>query len=267
MVAVGTLESAGGCSGRFVRALPLEEFTLAEACGEAGYCTASIGKYLGSEPFSLPEHHGFDVNIAGNGHGAPGNYFFPYDGDWKIPTTDLRATWSVLADGKPGEYLTDRLTDEAVKFVRDNRDRPFFLYFPHYGVHTPVQARPEMIARYEEVPEAQRQGKPVYAAMIESVDESVGRVMESLKEVGPRRTPSSSLPPTTAASTTPRAMRRSGRTRGRITKAVSACRCSSMARRHQPGHHHRRAGHQHGPLSHLPRRRRVFLAKASTSTG
>ena len=108
--------------GRFVRALPLEELTLAEALREAGYRTASIGKWhLGSEPFSLPEHHGFDVNVAGNAHGAPGNYFFPYDGDWKIPTTGLRAKWNVLPDGEPGEYLTDRLTDEAVKFLRETQ--------------------------------------------------------------------------------------------------------------------------------------------------
>jgi len=172
-------------SGRFVRALPLEEFTLAEALREAGYRTASIGKWhLGSEPFSLPEHHGFDVNIAGNAHGAPGTYYFPYDGDWAIPTTGQRARWNVLPDGKPGEYLTDRLTDEAVKFIRDNRERPFFLYFPHYGVHAPLEAKKEMIAKYEKVPEAQRQGKPEYAAMIESVDQSVGRVLETLKELG-----------------------------------------------------------------------------------
>ncbi|MHB8898050.1 MAG: sulfatase [Thermoguttaceae bacterium] len=172
-------------SGRFVRALPLEEVTLAEAFREAGYRTASIGKWhLGSEPFSLPEHHGFDVNIAGNAHGAPGSYFFPYAGDWKIPTTDLHATWNVLADGKPGEYLTDRLTDEAVNFVRQCRDRPFLLYFPHYGVHTPLEARSEVIARYEKVPEAQRQGKPAYAAMIESVDDSVGRLLATLQELG-----------------------------------------------------------------------------------
>jgi arylsulfatase A-like enzyme len=172
-------------SGRFVRALPLEEFTLAEALREAGYRTASIGKWhLGSEPFSLPEHHGFDVNVGGNAHGAPGTYFFPYDGDWLIPSTSLHAKWNVLSDGKPGEYLTDRLTDEAVKFIRENRERPFFLYFPHYGVHTPLQAKQKIIAKYERVPEAQRQGKPEYAAMIESVDESVGRVMETLKELG-----------------------------------------------------------------------------------
>jgi len=172
-------------SGRFVRALPLEEFTLAEALREAGYRTASIGKWhLGSEPFSLPEHHGFDVNIGGNAHGAPGSYFFPYPGDWPIPTTSRRAKWNVLSDGKPGEYLTDRLTDEAVKFIRDNRHLPFFLYFPHYGVHTPLQAKPEMMAKYEKVPEAERQGKPAYAAMVESVDESVGRVLATLQELG-----------------------------------------------------------------------------------
>jgi arylsulfatase A len=170
--------------GRFLRGLPVEELTLAEALREAGYKTASIGKWhLGSEPFSLPEHHGFDVNIAGNAHGAPGSYFFPYAGDWKIPATDQRAVWNVLPDGQPGEYLTDRLTDEAVKFIRASKDKPFFLYFPHYGVHTPLQAKKEVVAKYERIPEAQRQGKPEYAAMVESIDDSVGRVIATLKEL------------------------------------------------------------------------------------
>ena len=170
--------------GRFVRALPLEEATLAEVLREAGYRTASIGKWhLGPEPFSLPQHHGFDVNIAGNAHGAPGNYFFPYNGDWKIPTTGLRAQWNVLPDGRPGEYLTDRLTDEAVRFMTESRHKPFFLYFPHYGVHTPLQAREEMVARYEQIPKRERQGDPVYAAMVESIDQSVGRVLSTLDEL------------------------------------------------------------------------------------
>ncbi len=170
--------------GRFVRALPLEEFTLAEALRAAGYRTASIGKWhLGSEPFSLPEHHGFDFNFAGNAHGAPGSYFYPYQGDWLIPTTGLRAKWNVVPDGKPHEYLTDRLTDEAERFIRENRAQPFFLYFPHYGVHTPLAAKPEKVAKYEQVPERERQGKAVYAAMVESVDESVGRVLATLAEL------------------------------------------------------------------------------------
>jgi len=174
--------------GRFLRALPLEEVTLAEALREAGYRTASIGKWhLGSEPFSLPEHHGFDVNVAGNAHGAPGNYFYPYDGNWKIPTTGKRAKWNVLPDGEPGEYLTDRLTDEAVKFVLESRGRPFFLYFPHYGVHTPLQAKERMVTRYEQVPEDRRQGTPVYAAMVESIDRSVGRVLATLRDLSLER--------------------------------------------------------------------------------
>lgn len=170
--------------GRFVRALPVEEVTLAEALREGGYRTASIGKWhLGSEPFSLPQHHGFDVNVGGNAHGAPGSYFYPYTGDWKIPATGQRAVWNVLPDGKEGEYLTDRLTDEAVKFIHESREKPFFLYFPHYGVHTPLEGKKDLVAKYERIPESQRQGKPEYAAMIESVDESVGRVMSTLKEL------------------------------------------------------------------------------------
>jgi arylsulfatase A len=183
-------------SGRFLRGLPVEEHTLPEALHEDGYRTAHIGKWhLGSEPFCLPEHHGFDVNVAGKAHGAPGSYFFPYPGDWLIPSSSHRARWNVLPDGKDGEYLTDRLTDEAVKFIRDsqtttnqesgtkNKARPFFLYFPHYGVHTPSQAKPEVTAKYERIPESLRQGKPEYAAMVESIDDSVGRVMETLKDL------------------------------------------------------------------------------------
>jgi len=78
-------------SGRFVRELPLEEVTIAEALREAGYRTASIGKWhLGAEPFSLPEHHGFDVNVGGNAHGAPGDFFFPYAGNWAIRASTSR---------------------------------------------------------------------------------------------------------------------------------------------------------------------------------
>ena len=171
--------------GRKIRGLPLEEYTLAETLRDAGYQTIHIGKWhLGSEPFCLPQHHGFDINIAGNAHGAPGQYFFPYQGDWAIPTTPLRATWNVLPDGKPGEYLTSRLTDEAVTIIEKSDDKPFFLYFPHYGVHTPLEAPEELTKKYEQIPQHQQQGKPVYAAMVESIDQSVGRVLDALKSAG-----------------------------------------------------------------------------------
>jgi arylsulfatase A len=171
--------------GRFVRGLPLEEQTLAETLRAAGYRTMHVGKWhLGSEPFSLPEHHGFDVAIAGNAHGAPGSYFFPYQGNWSIPTTGLKARWTVLPDGQEGDYLTDRLTDEAVELIREAGDEPFFLHFAHYAVHTPLEAKPEMQERYEAVPKGDRQGTPAYAAMVESVDESLGRVLAAVEERG-----------------------------------------------------------------------------------
>jgi arylsulfatase A-like enzyme len=171
--------------GRFLRELPLEEFTIAETLREAGYATFHVGKWhLGGPPFSLPAQHGFDVNVAGSEHGAPGGYFYPYTGKWTVPTTGTPVVKVTLPDGQEGEYLTDRLTDEAIGLIRQNREKPFFLYFPHYGVHSPHQAKKEVIARYEAVPEKERQGLPAYAAMVESIDDSVGRIMETLQELG-----------------------------------------------------------------------------------
>lgn len=172
-------------SGRFLRALPLEEITLAEALRKAGYRTCIVGKWhLGGEPFNTPAHHGFDVSIAANDHGNPGNYFFPYKGSWSIPTTKLKTKWQLFSEGEKGEYLTDRLTDEAIGFIKETKDKPFFLYFSHYGVHTPLQAKKEVTKRYEMVPKKERQGKPVYAAMVESIDDSMGRIMKTLDELG-----------------------------------------------------------------------------------
>ncbi|NNE93902.1 MAG: sulfatase [Verrucomicrobiales bacterium] len=172
--------------GRFLRSLPLEEITLAEALRENGYSTWHVGKWhLGGAPFSLPEHHGFDVNVAGSDHGAPGSYFYPFKGSWQIPTTNIRVEKQTLPDGQEGEYLTDRLTDAAISLI-ENRDeaKPFFLYFPYYNVHTPLQGKAALMERYWEVPKAERQGPPAYAAMIESVDQSVGRVMETIEKSG-----------------------------------------------------------------------------------
>ena len=170
--------------GRFLRSLPLEEVTLAEALREAGYRTLHVGKWhLGGPPFSLPSHHGFDVNVGGSEHGAPGHYFYPYKGSWKIPTTEQRVQKITLPDGKKGEYLTDRLTSEALKLIEESRDQPFFLYFPYYAVHTPLQGKKELISRFSSIPRDERQGNPVYAAMVASVDESVGRVVKKLEEL------------------------------------------------------------------------------------
>jgi arylsulfatase A-like enzyme len=151
--------------------LPLEETTIAEGLKKLGYVTASIGKWhLGGEGY-LPEAQGFDVNIGGDNHGQPPSYFSPYKLSFK--------------DGPAGEYLTDRLGDEALRFIENNKDKPFFLYFPNYAVHTPLQAKKDIAAKYLEkkLPE-KGQNSATYAAMVQSVDENIGRIMKKLEELG-----------------------------------------------------------------------------------
>jgi len=151
--------------------LPDGTFTVARALAAAGYSTATIGKWHLGGPEYYPEKFGFGLNVAGTHLGHPPSYFAPY----KIPT---------LSEGPPGEYLTDRLTAEAEKFLDANRDRPFFLYFPHYTVHNPIQAKSENIAKYEAKPKpGDFKYKPAYAAMIESMDESVGRILKKIDEL------------------------------------------------------------------------------------
>ena len=84
-------------------------------------------------------------------------------------------------EGTEGEYLTDRLTDEAVQFIKQNRAHPFFLYLPHYAVHVPIEAKDELVRKYRaKLKPGQLQNDPVYAAMIQSMDESVGRILATL---------------------------------------------------------------------------------------
>jgi arylsulfatase A-like enzyme len=152
--------------------LPLEEITLAEALKPAGYSTAGIGKWhLGGEPF-WPQHQGFDLNIGGTQTGSPpGGYF-------RFQTPSLKARTD-------REYLTDRLAEEAVRFIDGHRDQPFFLYLAHYAVHIPLQAKPEIEAKYRSKPRGDSpQGIPIYAAMIQSVDEGVGRLLGALEDLG-----------------------------------------------------------------------------------
>lgn len=153
------------------RTLRPDIITMAEALKAAGYRTAHMGKWhLGNEPKLGPKAQGFDVNIAGSMSGMPKSYFSPYK---------MRE----LPDGPEGEYLTDRLTEEAVKFMTANKDRPFFLYLPHYAVHVPLEAKARMIARYKSKAPDGKQNNPIYAAMIESVDQGVGRLMAALGEL------------------------------------------------------------------------------------
>lgn len=148
--------------------LPLEEQTLGEQLRKAGYATASIGKWhLGGQEY-FPEKHGFDLNIAGTDAASTRSFFAPYN----IAT---------LPEGQDGEYLTDRLAGEAVKFIEQNKDRPFFLYLPHYAVHLPIQSKLELIEKYRaKLRPSMKHTNPNYAAMLESLDAAVGRIMQTL---------------------------------------------------------------------------------------
>ncbi len=168
----------------YVMDLPLEEATIGDAFREAGYVTASIGKWhVCHRAEYYPQYNGFDYNIGGNEHGNPGEYFYPYHGKWRMTKRHPFVEWNTLPDGKPGEYLTDRLTDEAIAIVEKHKDEPFFIYLQHYAVHAPLQAKKELIEYFEKKPADDQLGhrNPNYAAMIKSVDESVQRILDKLE--------------------------------------------------------------------------------------
>ena len=143
-----------------------EVITIAEEFKKVGYRTAQLGKWhLGEDPTT----QGIDINVGGNTRGAPPTYFSPYQN----PN---------LKDGPKGEYLTDRLTDEAITILEKFKDDPFFMYFPFYSIHTPLQGRPDLKKKYKN----NKQVHADYAAMVECLDENVGRLMGALDELGLR---------------------------------------------------------------------------------
>jgi arylsulfatase A-like enzyme len=148
-----------------VTKLPLDRTTVAQGLKQAGYAAAMFGKWhLGEQGDYHPGKRGFDEAIV-----SMGRHF----GFQTSPKTDVPA----------GQYLADFLTDKAVDFIRRKKDAPFFLYLPHFGVHSPFQAKPELIAKFKSKAAAGGHNDPVYAAMIASVDESVGRIMTVLDEL------------------------------------------------------------------------------------
>jgi len=195
---------AGQAKGKLLSApylhyLPLEEKTIAAALRDGGYRTWHVGKWhLGDEPY-WPQHHGFDVNVGGWSAGMPRSYFSPY----------LNPT---LPDGPEGEYLTDRLTDEAIRLIENSDGRPFFLNLCYYAVHIPIQGKPDYVDKYrakaaalgldkrdpfevgepfpcehkkdQRVTRRRFQSDPGYAAMVESLDENIGRIVQALDAKG-----------------------------------------------------------------------------------
>ena len=184
----------------YIDHLPLEEKSVASSLKEGGYDTWHIGKWHLGESDYYPEKHGFDVNIGGNHLGAPHKGFFsPYD-------------LENISDGPEGEYLTDRLTDEAVDLIKNKGEKPFFMYLSHYAVHGPIQAPASLIEKYkkkakkmgldeqdpfvkgEKFPCEHKknhhvtrriiQSDPVYAAMVENLDTNMGKILDTLEETG-----------------------------------------------------------------------------------
>jgi arylsulfatase A len=162
----------------FRQHLPLDEVTIAERLRAAGYATGQIGKWhLGGPGFEATKQ-GFDSSLAGDDRGSPASYIAPFiRGNRPMPGLEAAAV---------GEYLTDRLALEAENFIEAHQKDPFFLYLPHFAVHTPLVAKPELQATYpkwDNIPHG-RQENPIYAAMLESLDQGVGRVVKKLAQLG-----------------------------------------------------------------------------------
>ena len=216
---------SNGKSGKHLPAemkmeLPLEETTMAEVLRDAGYATWHVGKWhLGDVGF-YPQDQGFQVNIAGHAGGLPPSFFWPYGNKLNEAAPKAkgggyhsRGVPGLVAGGKQGEHLCDRLTSEAMKLIEQRKaGQPFFLYFPFYDVHTPIMAKSQLIEKYKakaarlglpavkdvrtyregslahgtdkvrELPE--QQANPTYAAMIETMDTNIGRLMAKLDELG-----------------------------------------------------------------------------------
>ena len=162
--------------------LPHAEVTLAEALREVGYTTAHVGKWhLGTAEY-YPQTQGFDYNVGGTLWGAPQSFFYPYSGT--EPFNGFRYV-PHLGAGREGEYLTDRLTTEAIRILRAERGQPFFLHLSYHTVHTPIEGKPELVERYgEKIHEGARHRNAHLAAMVHSLDENVGRVLDTLEELG-----------------------------------------------------------------------------------
>ncbi len=149
-----------------VTELPIEKVTVAQTLKKAGYATAMFGKWhLGEKGGYHPGKRGFDEAIV-----SMGQHF------------DFNT--SPKSEYPKGEYLADFLTNKAVDFIGRHKAESFFLYLPHFGVHSPHQAKPELIAKFKDKPGVGGHNNPTYAAMIASVDESVGRVMAELEKQG-----------------------------------------------------------------------------------
>ncbi len=194
-------EGIPGKGGKDSGKLKRSEFGIAKAFKAEGYATFFAGKWHLASAEVYPEDQGFDVNIGGGHAGAPGSYFYPYN---KSKNKNHHAKKiEGLEDGKEGDYLTDILTNKTLDFIKENKNKPFFVYLSHYGVHTPFEGKDKYNKKYKTklkknpVPSGPdylrvgstgetktKQDNPIYASMIQSVDDSFGEITDLLDELG-----------------------------------------------------------------------------------
>lgn len=166
-----------------VHNLETSETTIAELLRDAGYLNFHVGKWHLGDAANSPETQGFDVNIGGTHWGAPPSFFWPFRGPFG-QSREFRYVPG-LGVGKPDDYLTDRFTDEAIRLIDAAAGRPFFLNLWYHNPHTPIEGRPALTAKYRRKlkPGLNHQNAD-YAAMIETLDENVGRIMAHLEKKG-----------------------------------------------------------------------------------
>ena len=179
---------------------PDRDATIGQAFKAAGYSTFYCGKWHLGEGASNPDEVGFDTIVAAGAAGATRSFFAPYTVS-KSKGHDEKDAIVGLDDAPEGEYLTDRLTQETMKFIEANKDKPFCAVLAHYAVHTPIEAKAHLTKRYEEklatMPQPAAEWEPesagenmlvqnnaTYAAMIQSVDNGIGRLLNQLKKLG-----------------------------------------------------------------------------------
>ncbi len=203
---VGITDYIGGAAkgkllpAEYLHRLPAGDARLPAMFHDQGYVTWHVGKWHLGGKGSYPTDHSFDVNVGGCEWGSPKHgYFSPWDNP-------------VLPNGKPGEFLTDKLTDETVKLIHENKDKPFFLEYWSYAPHVPIQAPAELVNKYKEklkrlgldpkaglvegenfptinkkkqhIVRRTVQSDPTYAALIENLDTNIGRVLKAIEEAG-----------------------------------------------------------------------------------
>jgi len=204
----GKYPARAGVPGGGNEEMGATEKTIAESLKEGGYHTFYAGKWhLGHDQSGHPTNQGFDESVAAGSAGAAGSHWFPYNksgGKKAAKGGGEEAPLEGLDEGVQGEYLADRLTDETVKFLRahasGHKDQPFFAVLAHYAVHTPIEGKPHLVEKFDNKAKAGpvsgpefiekdgitkvRQDNAHYAAMVASVDESVGRILATLDELG-----------------------------------------------------------------------------------